>query len=1182
MRCIRSLAGVLAACALAAAAPARAQAPADARADSSVAPAVGAGASADSSAAPVVDSTAHAPPPAGAGGETKVPTAKAPPPAMAGGESKVSSASQRDPSCAVFPVVPASGVAVMRLPRGFIRAGSDSVWSRAGGWTRDRDYRLDLLRGDLRLQRAWVPGETLWVSECGLVAPPALEYARQVYQPARTPGAPDTGATAAAMPATSRPSTGRDPTTAPSGAALAVNGNKTLAVEFGSAQDAALRQSLDLSVSGHIAPGVELTGVLSDRDTPLSAAGSTQDLQSLDRVLVEIKAKDGAGALGDIPITLTRSEFGRLERRVQGVAGEWHPGDFTVRAAAAGAQGEYNRIQFVGVDGQQGPYQLTDRDGGTGITIVAGSEVVTVDGARMTRGEAADYAIDYDRARVTFSNRRPISSASRITVEYQYALQSFRRNLAMVASEWKHGGWSWYAQGITEGDDAGRPLSAPLDEGDRLRLSQAGDSLALGNGVTRGVGDYDSVRVATGAHFAFAGLDSGAFAVQFARVGDGRGDYADSGVVGGRTVYHYVGAGLGAFRVGRLLPAPMTQRLAAVGGSLAAGAVRVDVEGAGSFLDRNTLSAKDDGDDLGGAGRLQVSSEGRLGIVPGRAGAAAGFRAVDRRFAPFTKLEQPFAEEDWGLPAGADLEHQRRADASAWWRLSDGTQLKTEASHMTTPDGFRGTRQRADAQLRLASVAVQGALLQSNGTSSEFAFPDGGRSRAVGDIRWLGAWLSPSLRGDDDRRRTPSDTATVENRVRSLDADLASGARVPFRFAVGAGARRDAQDAGRTVTSSRAITLRGELETPAVAPFGATISTQRQETRDEQTGSKIRHDLASTRLRAEWKPAGLAGVLQVERTGEAENRRFRKLTFVGNGLGSFDSTGNFVGTGDYALALVVSPDLDRFARTATSAHAAWAFGSSEAWRGSHIEFTLEDEARRLGDGKFTDIFLSTGLALVDTSLSLGTVVQRLEAELAPGSRAAAFRATAERRVNADRTVSNFSQTTDQRSGALRWRARPSPGTSAEVEGRINWQRAAQQIVGGPAFGRTLVDQGGTAQLIWQPSGALRLVGAGDASWSRPVGQTDFTRTLRVGPDAGVSVGRGGRVEVSVRRAFISGPPALGLLPSADPAGAARWDGTARFDWRLHETTTFSLSSSVRERPGHRTVTTGRAEVRAFF
>jgi hypothetical protein len=1089
-------------------------------------------------------------------------------------------AQQRDPSCAVYPIVPAAGVALTRIPRTFIREGSDSVWTRAGGWTREHDYRLDRLRGDLRLLRAFTPGETVWVSVCGLLAPPGLEYVRQVYQPVHNVVLGDTAVPA--MAATARPSTQRDPTTAPSGSALAVNGNKTLAVEFGSAQDAALRQSLDLSVSGRIAPGVELTGVLSDRDTPLSAAGATQDIQSLDRVLVEVKAKDGAGALGDIPVTLTRSEFGRLERRVQGVAGEWHPGELSVRAAAAGAQGEYNRLQFVGVDGLQGPYQLTDRDGNSGINVVAGSEVVTVDGARMTRGEAADYAIDYDRARVTFSNRRPISSASRITVEYQYALTRFRRNLAMVSSEWKHRSWSWYAQGITEGDDAGRPLSGPLDANDRLRLSQSGDSLALGAGVTPGVGDYDTVRVGTRAHFAFAGLDSGAFQVQFARVGDGRGDYADSGVVGGRTVYRYVGTGAGAFAVGHLLPTPQTQRLAAIGTTLAAGGFRLDMEGAGSFLDRNTLSALDDGDDVGGAGRVQVSSEARLGAIPGRAGVAAGFRAVDKRFAPFSRLEHPFAEEDWGLPAGADLEHQRRADASAWWHLNDANEVKAEVARLTTPDGFKGTRQRADARLKVSSLAAQGTLLEADGTSAGFVFGDGGRTRAVGDVRWLGRWLSPSLRGDADERRTPSDTATVDDRVRALDADMASGSRIPFRFTLGAGTRLDSRDAATTFTSSRATTLRAELETPVAAPIGASISAQRRDTRDVQTGARLRHDLASTRLRAEWKPAGLSGALQIERTGEAENRRLRTLTFVGPGLGSFDSTGNFVGTGDYALVLVVSPELDRFARTATSARAAWAFGSSEAWRGSHVEFTLEDEARRLGDGRLTDVFLSTGLALVDTTLSLGSIAQRLEAEFAPGSRAAAFRARAERRVSADRSVANFSQTTDQRTGALRWRARPSPGTSAEVEAKIDWQRAEQQIRGGASFGRTLIDQGGTAQFIWQPSGSLRLVGAMDATWSRPVGQVDYTRTVRVGPDAGVSVGRGGRVEVSVRRAFISGPPVLGLLPSADPAGAARWDGTTRFDWRLHETTTFSLSSSVRERPGHRTVATGRAEVRAFF
>ena len=193
------------------------------------------------------------------------------------------SATQLDPSCFTTALVPTPGVAVMRLPRGFIRTGSDSVWSRAGAWTPGRDYRLDPLRGDLRLLRMLAPGDTVWVRACGLVSPPALEYQRQVYRPARSPGTSDTASAQPELAASVRPATARDPRVAPAGAALAVNGNKTIAVDFGSAQDAALRQSLDLSVSGHVAPGVELTGVLSDRDTPLSAAGATQDLQSIDR-----------------------------------------------------------------------------------------------------------------------------------------------------------------------------------------------------------------------------------------------------------------------------------------------------------------------------------------------------------------------------------------------------------------------------------------------------------------------------------------------------------------------------------------------------------------------------------------------------------------------------------------------------------------------------------------------------------------------------------------------------------------------------------------------------------------------------------------------------------------------------------------------------------------------------------
>ena len=116
---------------------------------------------------------------------------------------------------------------------------------------------------------------------------------------------PDVGSTARA-PAASRPATGRSPSVAAAGTDLTLTGNKTIAVDFGSSQDAFLRQSLDLAVSGTLAPGVELTGALSDRNTPLGAAGATQDLQSLDRVLIELKAPRGSAALGDVALDLRR------------------------------------------------------------------------------------------------------------------------------------------------------------------------------------------------------------------------------------------------------------------------------------------------------------------------------------------------------------------------------------------------------------------------------------------------------------------------------------------------------------------------------------------------------------------------------------------------------------------------------------------------------------------------------------------------------------------------------------------------------------------------------------------------------------------------------------------------------------------------------------------------------------
>src|SRR5262249_52561779 len=142
-----------------------------------------------------------------------------------------------------------------------------------------------------------------------------------------------------------------------------------------------------------------------------------------------------------------------------------------------------------------------------------------------------------------------------------------------------------------------------------------------------------------------------------------------------------------------------------------------------------------------------------------------------------------------------------------------------------------------------------------------------------------------------------------------------------------------------------------------------------------------RSDLASARLRAADPARGLAGVFDLEVTSEGEAERTRVLTFLGGGRGAYDSLGNYVGTGDYTLALVTSPNLQRIARAATSARASWSLPGHDVWRGTRVEVDFESEARRRGGLRGTDPLLAPGAATGDPELTRGAVTQRIEADL---------------------------------------------------------------------------------------------------------------------------------------------------------------------------------------------------------
>ena len=136
-------------------------------------------------------------------------------------------------------------------------------------------------------------------------------------------------------------------------------------------------------------------------------------MRELDKILLEVKGQHAGGALGDVSLRQDKGTFARYGRELTGVTARGAGGDVEGVATLAGVKGVFVSRQFQGTEAVQGPYILSHDQGRTGIAIVAGSEVVWLDGVRMARGETADYAMDYDRGQLTFSARRLISSRLR-------------------------------------------------------------------------------------------------------------------------------------------------------------------------------------------------------------------------------------------------------------------------------------------------------------------------------------------------------------------------------------------------------------------------------------------------------------------------------------------------------------------------------------------------------------------------------------------------------------------------------------------------------------------------------------------------------------------------------------------------------------------------------------------------
>lgn len=398
---------------------------------------------------------------------------------------------------------------------------------------------------------------------------------------------------------------------------LTSKGSIVRGITFGNNQGSSVQSTMDLQISGKLSEDVSILASISDHNLPIQADGYTQTLQEFDKIFLQLNIKKRSILrAGHLDLDDDRTYFGRFQRRSMGMQfltnWEENGNKTSVDISAGIARSEFSRIKFQGIEGNQGPYRLTGKNGELFITIISGSEQVYIDGVLMKRGENLDYIINYNTGEVTFTSFRPIYKQNFITISYNYTNRNYTRFL--VTGNIQHQrerlkvGLSWFM----ENDNKNAPLSLNLSKEDMQYLVDAGNNRDLMYAPSGERMDYDvnkilykKIYAGSAYHFEFStNKEDELYQVSFTYFGDAKGDYRLTQTTNNGRVFEYVGLGLGDYKAVRKLPAPEKSQVFSTNAEYALEDGVVGVDLSLSNHDINLFSSKDNQENIGYAARI--------------------------------------------------------------------------------------------------------------------------------------------------------------------------------------------------------------------------------------------------------------------------------------------------------------------------------------------------------------------------------------------------------------------------------------------------------------------------------------------------------------------------------------------------------------------------------------------------
>jgi hypothetical protein len=1112
-----------------------------------------------------------------------------------------------------------SDTAAIALPDSFIIANSDTLRLGKTILRRGRDYQIDYRRSQLHWRKtATAPGDSLILTYRALpISLPKKLAIFQLSYPAKTDSASPAGNLLIAA---------RQDNLSPSrdsfGANLSKSGSLTRGVSVGTDQGLKVDSGLRLQLAGKLSDKTEVMASLTDQSTPIQPEGNTQTLNEIDKVFVQLKGERFEATLGDFQIEYGGSEFSRYSRKLQGAKiavgnpatlVEQPPSNFQLQLSAAVSRGKFTTNQFNGIEGKQGPYQLQGDRGQIDILILAGTERVWIDGQLMTRGENNDYVIEYSNGQITFTRKRLITSDSRLTVDFQFSDERFRRNLysAQGVMTGFNEKLKWQTTLLREGDDRDNPLGFTLTPQDRDLLAAAGDSLAQRDGrrfVGRGRGNYirsvaqgDSIWIYTGPD------SSGDHEVRFSDLGEGQGDYAYRGFGN----FAYVGKNNGRYApVILLTPAQRQEVLDSRLEVTPWRGVSFINEFAVSRLDRNLYSNRDDGDNAGSAVLSTLRIEPQFTKL-GRLNLQTRFRKKDSRYRDIDRADVVEFNRRWNLADETIITEEEILESSAVYSPLSGWNLRGGYGKLIR--GSSSGRWEAGMDFKRAKLPELQYHLE-NITRREAA--------KTTDSKWLrqrGAavysfWkLKPHFGYEgEDRRETLVDSVSGF-RFNSYTAGMEAQILRRLKLVAAFNQRDDdARLRSGFAPKSTAYTQNYALTLERWKALAADISFAHRERRLElPKPDRIRADLADVRVRftpyqraidTDWQ-------YQITNTQTAKQERVFIKVRRGEGNYRFDADLNeYIPDlfGDHVLRVIPSenfvPVVELRGRSNIRVNFANLFrlaspakekkeDEGKGWKDYLKVVTTETFIRieeKTSDPQVWEIYklkLSRFQNPQYTQFGVQSLRQDVNLWENDRSRSLRYRLTALRELNNQFLSEGLSRRSQLRH-ELRVTLALSPKLSSQSELIVNGEDKTFKDV--QRQNRLVRNRSGTVELSYRPRAVWELaVEAGAAFDEDRAAPAVDVRAISLRPRSTYSFRGKGRlsgeiewVQVTVTPMLPARPLPFELANGNRPGRTLRWNFA--LEYRVSTNINLSASYVGRNEPARRTLHVGKVEMRAFF